>query len=99
MQRSEVLDKRTCNFCLSIDERIIELDDPLGKIGTFHSNCRGIWVEILVDEKDKPKITGVPKTIRSRLGDATNELIQPKKPIVKKTSAAAKAIDKGKAGE
>ena len=98
LQRSEVLDQKTCNFCLSIDERIITMEDPLGKIGTFHSNCRGIWVEILQDEEEKPKISGVPNSIRDRLGDATNELLQPKKPIVKKKSAAAKKIDKGQAG-
>ena len=62
-------------------------------------NCRGIWVEILIDEENKPKITGVPNSLRSRIGDATNELLQPRKPIIKKTSAAAKAIDKGKAGQ
>ena len=98
LQRSEILDKRTCNFCLSIDERIIEKTDPLGKIGTFHSNCRGIWVEILMAEENKPKITGVPNSIRDRAGDATNEILQPPKPIVKKKSSAAKAIDAGKAG-
>lgn len=99
LQRSELLDRKTCNFCLSIDNRIIEKNDPLSKIGTFHSHCRGIWVEILVDEVEKPKITGVPNSIRDRLGDATNELIQPKKPIVKKQSPAAKKIDKGQAGK
>ena len=98
LQRSEILDAKTCNFCLSMDERIIELNDPLGKIGTFHSNCRGIWVEILQDEEEKPKITGVPKSIRNRIGDATNELLQPKNPITKKSSAAAKAIKNNKAG-
>lgn len=92
LQRSEILDTKTCNFCLSIDERIIEKDDPLGKQGTFHSNCRGIWVEILLAEENKPKISGVPKSIRERAGDATNELLQPKTPIVKKKSPAAKLI-------
>ena len=99
LQRSEILDSKTCNFCLSMDERIIEIDDPLGKIGTFHSHCRGIWVEILQEEEEKPKISGVPNSIRDRIGDATNELLQPKNPITKKTSAAAKAINKGKAGQ
>lgn len=99
LQRSEILDSVTCNFCLSIDERIIEKDDPLGDIGTFHSNCRGIWVEILVEEENKPKITGIPNSIRDRVGDATNELLQPPKPIVKKSSPAAKKIEQGKAGE
>lgn len=99
LQRSEILDKKTCNFCLSMDGRIIELKDPLAKRGIFHSYCRGIWVEILEDEEDKPKISGVPESLRSRVGDAVNDLIQPKKPIVKKNSLAKNAIDKGKAGK
>ena len=98
LQRSEILDSKTCNFCLSVDGRIIEKTDSLAKFGTFHSNCRGIWVEILKAEDEKPPISGVPKSIRDRIGDATNELVQPKKPIVKKDSLADKAIKKGKAG-
>lgn len=98
LQRSEILDKRTCNFCLSMDSRIIEKDDRLAKTGPFHSNCRGIWVEILQDEENKPTISGVPNSIRDKVGEEANELIQPKNPIVKKNSPAAKKIDKGKAG-
>lgn len=94
LQRSEILDSVTCNFCLSIDERIVEKDDALGKIGTFHSNCRGIWVEILMGEEGKPKISGVPNSIRDRFGDAVNELVQPKKPIVKKDSSAGRKANK-----
>lgn len=94
LQRSEILDSHTCNYCLSIDERIIEKDDPMGKVGIFHSNCRGIWVEILVDEENKPKISGVPNSLRDRFGDAVNELVQPKNPIVKKDSSAGKKLNK-----
>lgn len=99
LQRSEILDEVTCNFCLSIDGRIVDVDDPIAKGGPFHSNCRGIWVEILKDEEELPPVTGVPNSIRDRIGDSVNELVQPKKPIVKKDSLAQKAIDKGKAGE
>ena len=99
LQRSEILDEVTCNFCISIDGRIVEVDDPIAKGGPFHSNCRGIWVEILKDEEELPEVTGVPASIRDRVGDSVNELVQPKKPIVKKDSLAAKAIAKGKAGE
>jgi hypothetical protein len=99
LQRSEILDEVTCNFCLSIDGRIVEVDDMIAKGGPFHSNCRGIWVEILKDEEELPDITGVPNSIRDRVGDSVNELVQPKKPIVKKDSLAAKAIKKDKAGE
>lgn len=99
LQRSEILDEVTCNFCLSMDGRIVEPDDQIAKEGTFHSNCRGIWVEILKDEAELPEITGVPNSIRDRLGDSVNEVVQPKKPIVRKDSLAAKAIAKGKAGD
>lgn len=99
LQRSEILDEVTCNFCLSMDGRIVEPDDSIAKEGTFHSNCRGIWVEILKDEEELPEVTGVPNSLRDRLGDEVNDLVQPKKPIVRKDSLAAKAIAKGKAGQ
>ena len=54
LQRSEILDYRTCNYCLSVDGRIIEKDDAFGKNSIFHTYCRGIWVEILQDEEEKP---------------------------------------------
>lgn len=99
LQRSEILDEATCNFCVSLDGRIVEKDDEIAKQGTFHSNCRGIWVEILKDEEELPEITGVPESLRDRLGDDVNELVQPKKPLVRKDSLAAQAIAKGKAGQ
>lgn len=88
LQRSEVLDARTCNYCLSVDARIIEKTDPFGKVRQFHTHCRGIWVEILVDEEQKPEISGIPKTLRDRFGGDVNDLIQPKKPITKENSLA-----------
>lgn len=84
LQRSEILDLRTCNYCLSIDGRIVEKDDAFSRNTIFHSNCRGIWVEILEAEEDKPKIGGIPQTLRDRFGDAVNDLMQPRTPIVKK---------------
>lgn len=98
LQRSEILDRKTCNFCLSIDGRIIEKTDSLARKTIFHSNCRGIWVEILQEEEEKPRISGVPKSIRDKAGDGINDLKQPRKPIVKKSSLAKKKIDEGKAG-
>jgi hypothetical protein len=92
LQRSELLDSKTCNYCLSIDGRIVSLNDKMAKVGLFHSRCRGLWVEILVDEKDKPKISGIPKALRDRFGGAINILVQPKKPIVKKDSLANKFL-------
>jgi len=96
LQRSEILDMRTCNFCLSMDGRIVKMDDPIARQGIFHTNCRGIWVEILQDEEDKPTIAGVPKSLQAKLGDALNEIKQPKKPIVKKSSLANRFIKKEK---
>jgi hypothetical protein len=90
LQRSELLDSSTCNFCLSIDGRIIEKDDDLADTSIFHSGCRGIWVEILMDEENKPKIDGVPDSLRSSFGDAVNDLIQPKTPKNKGTNTEAK---------
>lgn len=80
LQRSELLDNRTCNFCFSIDGRVIDKDDPFGRNTIFHSNCRGIWVAIMND-----KIDGIPKSLRDRFGDAVNDLIQPKKPMPKRS--------------
>lgn len=94
LQRSEILDQKTCNFCLSIDGRIVEKDDPITKVGTFHSNCRGIWVEILEEEEEKPSVSGIPQSLRDRVGDAVNELVQPKKPITKKNTPASKQAKK-----
>ena len=94
LQRSEILDKKTCNFCLSVDGRVFEKRDPFTRNDIFHSNCRGIWVEVLKDEEELPKITGAPKVITDRFDKAVNEIIQPKKPIVKKSSAAAAMLKK-----
>jgi phage gp29-like protein len=84
LQRSELLDARTCNYCESIDGRIIEKDDSFGRNTIFHSGCRGIWVAILKYEEELPRIDGIPQTLRDRFGDAVNDLIQPKKATTKR---------------
>lgn len=95
LQRSELLDSATCNYCLSIDGRIVEKDDRFAKNTIFHSGCRGIWVEILMDEEQKPPIDGIPKSLRDRVGDAVNDLVQPKTPKnTKKNPDAQKEIKK-----
>ncbi|WBU29620.1 hypothetical protein OOZ54_23665 [Rhodopseudomonas palustris] len=63
---------------------MIEQDDAFGRNTIFHSNCRGIWVAILQDEQGKPSIGGIPQTLRDRLGDVVNDLIQPKSPMPKR---------------
>lgn len=94
LQRSEILDKNTCNYCLSIDGRVIEIDDPFGQNTIFHSGCRGIWVAILKDESELPDIGGIPQTLRDRFGDAVNDLIQPRDPITRKDSLARQEADR-----
>lgn len=94
LQRSELLDPTTCNYCLSLDGRIVEKDDPFAQNTIFHSNCRGIWVAILQDEAQLPPIGGIPQSLRDRFGDAVNALIQPKTPITKKGTPARKEADR-----
>jgi hypothetical protein len=91
LQRSELLDDRTCMFCMSMDGRTVTMDDPWAQEDIFHSNCRGIWVEIMNDEPELPKITEVPESIAKKY-DGMNDLKQPKTAIVKKGSLAADAV-------
>jgi hypothetical protein len=77
-----------------VDGRIVEKDDPFSKNTVFHSRCRGIWVEILLEEEELPPIGGIPKSIRDRFGDAVNDLIQPKDAQTTKDSAARKEVEK-----
>lgn len=94
LQRSEILDFRTCNYCLSVDGRVVQKTDPFAKNSIFHSGCRGIWVAILMDESELPKIDGIPQSIKDRFGDTVNDLIQPKNPITKKDSLAREEAEK-----
>jgi len=90
LQRSEVLDTRTCNYCLSLDGRVFKKSDPFTKVDGFHTNCRGIWVEVMKEEPEKPKITGIPKSLRTAFGGQLNLVKQPTKPIIKKDSFVVK---------
>ncbi|MDR6305890.1 hypothetical protein GGQ85_003616 [Nitrobacter vulgaris] len=95
LQRSELLDFKTCNYCLSIDGRVFEKSDPqFSRLGPVHSNCRGINVAILTDEHELPKISGIPQSLRSRIGETVNDVEQPKSPITKKNSPAREEADK-----
>lgn len=94
LQRSELLDSRTCNYCLSVDGRVIQKDDPFGQNTIFHSSCRGIWVSILLNESELPPIDGIPQSLKDRFGDAVNDLIQPKTPTTKKDSLARAEVEK-----
>lgn len=97
LQRSEILDGRICDYCLSMDGRIFPKNHPFTKNDIFHSNCRGIWVEILTDEQEKPEITLAPQSLLDKFGGQVNDLTQPNKPIVRKNSPAGQfAKDNGK---
>ena len=87
LQRSEILDMVTCNYCLSIDSRIFRKKDRFTNVSAIHSSCRGIWVEIMKDEVEKPKITGIPDSLRSRF-KTVNNFDQLKTPIVRKKTPA-----------
>lgn len=99
LQRSEILDRATCNYCLSIDGRVVEQKDPYAQNTIFHSGCRGIWVAIMLDEQELPSIGGIPKGLRDRFGDAVNDLIQPKTPQTTKTSLARKEVERRQRGK
>lgn len=96
LQRSEILDQKTCDFCLSMDGLIVDMNDSWAKTDVFHDYCRGIWVEILKDEKNPPQITGVPDTIGDYYGGVPNDLTQPRKPIVRPDSPAADEVARRK---
>lgn len=63
MQRSEVLDGVTCSMCLSLDERVVTPTDPMAYMQIVHTHCRGVWVPVLVEDEQKPDVTGIPKGI------------------------------------
>ncbi len=92
LQRSEILDKSTCNFCLSMDGLIVTPDDEWAKTDVFHGDCRGIWVEIKTDEENPPEVTGVPANLGDYYGGSPNDLVQPPRPIVRKDSPASDYI-------
>lgn len=94
LQRSEILDQKTCNYCLSIDGDVFSLDDPMVSNTIFHTNCRGIWVQILNTETNPPEITGLSDGLEDLYGGQINDLTQPSKPIVEPGSPAAKEVAK-----
>lgn len=67
--RTEILDDRTCNMCLSLDSRIVKADDPMAKLGAVHNNCRGQWVALKTKDFEDQKqeiangVVGIPKTV------------------------------------
>jgi hypothetical protein len=88
LQRSEILDENTCNFCLSMDGRVIDIKDEFASIDLFCKNCRGIWVQIMKEESEPPEIDGIPDEIRRCYDFKSKRLTQPLRPIVKQDSLA-----------
>lgn len=62
-QRTEILDSRTCNLCVSLDKRVVKSDDPMRRLGQVHNCCRGQWVAIKKDAPNPPEVTGVPPSV------------------------------------
>ena len=101
LQRSEILDTKTCNMCLTLDGRVFSTNDPFTKLGAVHDNCRGIWVAILKTDEKLPPTKTLPKTLKNKFqtveGVPTrNNFDQMKKPIVRKGSRLEQRIKDGK---
>ena len=96
LQRSEVLDKDTCDFCLSMDGLVVDQSDPWAAYDVFHNNCRGIWVAIGKDEKNPPDVTGVPEDLADYYGGQPNSLVQPPRPILQPGSPAEEEVQRRK---
>jgi hypothetical protein len=97
-QRSEIMDDKTCEICLSLDERIVKASDPMASMDLVHTNCRGIWVPIFQDEETTGSF-GIPKTIENsfeKVGGVpvVNSFKQMKRPINKVSSGAIEEIKK-----
>jgi len=66
-QWSAILDGATCNYCTSMDGRIIGVEDKAFheyKPGAVHFGCRCIWVAIMKEEVNPPPFTGIPNNLR-----------------------------------
>ena len=97
-QRSEVLDSRTCNVCLSLDKRVVEADDPAAQMDLVHTHCRGVWVPIFTTE-EAPENNPIPKTVADKFDTVDgrpviNSFTQLKKPIQRQSNKEAQKIVK-----
>lgn len=66
-QWSAILDEATCNYCRSIDGKVIASEDrKFGEYrpGHVHFGCRCIWVAIMKEETEPPAFTGIPEQLR-----------------------------------
>lgn len=65
--RSEILDDRTCNMCLSLDQRIVKPDDPMSQLNSVHNNCRGVWIPIMANQVNETIVHQTPKGDRKEI--------------------------------
>ncbi len=94
--RSEIIDDKTCPFCLTIDTRVVTADDPIASLDVFHNWCRGIWIPILAKDDQLP-LNPIPKSVLDNIDTVEgkpfiNGFTNIKKPIP--ASMAAKAQTK-----
>jgi len=65
-QRSEVLDDRTCEMCMTLDGRVLPADDPMVEMDIVHTNCRGVWIPIFTTDETIPEFDSIPNSIREK---------------------------------
>jgi phage gp29-like protein len=91
MQYSAILDNATCDYCLSMDGRVMEPAVALARYQPpGHWECRCLLVEILMDEEFKPEIEDVPDSIPT-IG-TLQEYEDIDVPEIKEGSAAARVF-------
>lgn len=76
--RSEILDARTCEICRRMDGTQIRVNDTMAYLDQVHSNCRGVWVPILENEKAPSDKWGVSKSV-AKAFDTNNRFGIPQK--------------------
>jgi hypothetical protein len=82
LQRSEILDQTTCNFCLSVDGRVVEKDDPFAQSAALPLKLP--WY-LGSNPQELLTIGGIP-SLRDRVTDAVNDHSRPKKPTTRKNT-------------
>jgi hypothetical protein len=101
LQRSELLDFKTCSMCLSLDGRVVAPTDPFAKIDQIHTSCRGIWVAVVKTDAELPKVKTIPKSLLGKFETiegvpSINNFKNLKKPLITKKSRLQQKIDDGK---
>ena len=87
-ERSEVLDDQTCAMCMSLDGRIVTADDPVANMDLVHTNCRGVWIPIMIDDP-QPELNPIPKSVMDNF-----DLVDGR-PVVNAFTNLKKAIPSG----